>query len=513
MTTIDDEGPRKRPKLALVDDGFAPAPDPLDLAWYDLNDLGNAGRLASRAHNRLLWDGEKWLGYTGTHWSADDGQRLAVAFTHQVARGLRGEVEALRAHAEKLRAKGEDGKADGLKGRLKKLGDWADESGNAGRASSMLRQAQGLEELNARPTDFDQDPLLLTVQNGALELTRVEGGAYDVTLRRHDPQDRVTRVAAVAYDPKADCPGWKAHLELCLPDPEVRDFLQTCLGYALTGYTREQVIFVLQGKGGDGKSTTMNVVRRLLGGFAIAADVRTFLDTGARDAASASPDRVRLASDTRLVSTGEPGFGQSFDEALLKSFTGGSPLLARELHGRTIEFTPRGKLFVECNARPRIKGGDDGIWRRMVVVPFPVQIPKDRLVRGLEDRLVLEGPGILNWLLEGLFRWLEEGLVYPAAVVEAIDDYRRGSNPFAEWFGERLELDPDAKIGAGMLHQDYKDWCAENGHEPMTATAFGRALGDRQIVLCGKDRGGRKLRRGARIRPLVVDDLPGTEGY
>lgn len=494
----DSPDPPKRALAGLADPWFGSAADPFELAWLDCSDLGNAGRLEARGRGRLVWDGAAWLAFTGTHWSAEDGPRLSLQLAHEVARGVLTEREALAAHQKRLREKGETDKADGLRGRLKQLGDWARESGMAARSTAMLRQAAAY--LACRREDFDQDLLALNVLNGTLRIARSVGDVVSVELAEHDPGDRITRVAAVAYDAGATCPGWEAHLARCLPDPEVRDFLQTVVGYALTGHVREQCVFVLQGKGGDGKSTTMNVLRRVLGGFAAAADVKTFLEGGSRDSAAASPDLARLAGDVRLVSTSEPGLGQAFNESLLKAFTGGSPLVARALHGEPFEFSPRGKLVIECNARPRIKGGDDGIWRRMVVIPFPVQIPKGEMEKGLEDRLVREGPGILNWALQGLARWLEEGLIVPAAVAEAVDDYRRASNPFGEWFQERLELG-EFKTAASVLLADYKDWCAENGHEPMTATAFGRALGDRQIVRCGKTGEGNVLRRGARIRP------------
>ncbi len=126
----------------------------------------------------------------------------------------------------------------------------------------------------------------------------------------------------------------------------------------------------------------------------------------------------------------------------------------------------------------------------------------------LPDKLKAEKSGILNWLVEGVLAWLAGGLVAPAAVRQAIEDYRLGGNPFGEWFADRLDRsDPSCRTRAGELYADYKAFCDENGHDrPMSTTAFGRALGDMQIILAGKDSSGKKLRRGAKLKPKYAPE-------
>lgn len=481
--------------------------DPETLALLDCSDLGNAFRLKARAQGQLLFDPSRgWLGYTGTHWSAEDGQRRATELAHQVSVGLYREAEACEAKAAR-----EPDAQDRWTRRARELRRWALDSGNAGRTKALLSQAQAY--LQVRGEVFDQNPLVLNTPTATLTANRESGDGWEVRESKHDAEQRLARITQVAFDVRARCPTWEAHLEACLPDPDVRRYLQTALGYALTGSQEEQVWFCLQGKGGDGKSTTMGVVRQLLGSYAIAADVRSFLDTGNRSGSEASPDLARFRGDVRLVSTGEPPLNSVLNDALLKSFTGGT-LVARELHGQLQEFTPRGKLFLECNARPRIKGGDDGIWRRTVVIPWSVQIPKHLQDRGVERRLLAEGAGILNWLIEGLGFWLGTGLVMPDAVRTATSDYRAGSNPFADWFQEKLRPDPAGanKISAKRLYASFKEWCDEQGHEPMSQTAFGRALGDRQVRRCGKDGEGNVLRQGARWASLAEQAAAETGG-
>lgn len=502
--------------------------DPLALCWREMSDLGNAERLEVRAGGKLVHVREwGWVAYNGIRWSAEDGQRLAMLKTHEVARGIRDEIAALsEIPDEELRTRfGEWCTTERRQDRVINLHKHAVQSGNASKATAMLAQAATLDELNRRMDDFDSDLLVVNTANRTLRFRRTkdapEGRRWHIVEAPHDPADLLTRAMTCDYDTKAEAPGWHKHLETVLPDPAVRAYFQQVIGYALSGLTVEQCMFMLQGKGGDGKSTTMNILRELMGGYGVAADVQTFMAAGQRSGADATPDLVRLAGDTRLVCTQEPKRGSAIDEQRIKQFTGGSPIQARANYGDAFEFKARGKLFMECNSRPRISGDDDGIWRRIVIILFPHQFKGAAIDKGVEDRLLAEGPGILNWMLEGLRLWLEAGrLVQPPSVAEAVEEYRRSANPFGEWMAARVDTsDPNVLTLSSSLYNDYKSWCEAEGvsdRELMNSTAFGRALGDRQILLGPKDGKGLKRRRGARLRDTdapvssAADTAPGV---
>lgn len=482
------------------------------MAWKELNDMGNAERFVAHAAGRIIHVREwGWVAYDGQRWSTEDGERLATLVAHKVARGVRDEIDALADMPEDVakRRFGEWCTEEMRKERVQQLYKHAVQSGNAGRTKAMLDQAGALDTLN-RPMDaFDVDPLCINVGNKTLRLVRRgvpdEWERYwQVEDRSHDEADLLTRVATCDYDPDAKCPEWEKHLAECLPDEAVRKYFQVLMGYAMTGRTDEQIFVMLQGRGGDGKSTTMNVIRMILGGYAIAAAVESFLDTGIRSGADASPDLMRFAGDTRLICVGEPKRGARLAEERVKQFTGDSPIQARPMYGDLIEYEPRGLVVLECNAKPRIAGDDDGIWRRIVVVMFPRQFKGDAIEKGRKRRLLAEGPGILNWLLEGARQWLERGLEPPQSIVDAVEEYRRSANPFGEWLATRVDTsDPNARCGSKALYDDYKAFCEADGigdRDIMNSTAFGRALGDRQISVGGKDGKGAKWRRGAKLR-------------
>lgn len=480
-----------------------PIADPLKMAWYELSDLGNARRLRDLAGGRLLWVDDHWQGYDGKRWSREDGKRLAHLTAHEVALHISAEAVAILDEIESGRvAKDQVGRWEE---RATALFKHAVMSGNANKTAAMLVQAQNL--MFATRDDFDRDPLAINVGNGTLRFFD-SGAGWRVRLDPHDPADMISRVADVpwlaAENPEAACPTWEKHMATVLPDPAVRAFFQTCAGYGATGSIREQVIFILQGKGGDGKSTCMNVLRETLGGYATKSDVQTFMAGAMRSGADATPDLARLAGDTRMVTTAEPKVGGMLDESRIKDITGGEPIQARELHGAPFTFDPRCKIFFQCNRKPRVSGDDDGIWRRITVIMFPHQFKDEAINKRIMEDLLAEKPGVLRWLVDGVLAWLNAGeLKPPASVKEATDDYRRASNPFGEWFADYVDTsDPKSVEPAQSLFDSYKAFCSDNGVDDrgiMNSTSFGRALGDKQLIKF-KSHGGRVHRRGCRLR-------------
>lgn len=476
-----------------------PVINPEAMAWYELNDLGNARRIIDLAGGKLLWCEDHWRGFDGARWSGDDGARLARRLAHDMARHVVIEAEALDAAIERDQKKG-GASVEAIKERQAGLFKHAVTSGNANKTTAALEQAKS--DIAATRDDFDRETLALNLPNGTLRFVEADGD-WQVRLDRHDPEDRISRRTEVPWNPDAEAPLWHKHMETVLPDPETRRFFQACCGYAITGEIREQCIFLLQGKGGDGKSTTMDVLREVLGDYAKVAAVESFLHGAVRSGAEASPDMARLAGDTRMVCTSEPRIGAMLDEGRIKQVTGGQPISARELHGAPFEYRPRFAIFFECNRKPRISGDDDGIWRRIMVIQFPHQFKGAAADKSINQRLLAEADGVLKWLVEGTLIWLREGLNPPQQVQDAIDDYRRSSNPFGEWFAEKVDTkDPDHRERAADLYDSYKAFCEENAvsdREIMTSTAFGRALGDKQLPkMKGAD--GKVIRKGCRLR-------------
>lgn len=455
------------------------APEGVDGDWDDLdhalcqlpeNDLANAERLIARNAGRIWWTREWGAGvFDGQRFNFDHGDAMAGKAAQSTAKALLDQETAAFWATQKRR--GEDEK--GWKKRFGRFYAFALQAGNNGRTEAMLKQA---ERSNTRPlADFDADPDRLVVGNGTLALPR--DGGEPVLAPGFDPAHLVSRRALAAYDPRATAPVFMAFLERVQPDPEMRAYLARVFGYCLTGQIGEQAYFIFHGKGGDGKSTLLNAAADVLGDYVANAAIDTFLKHD-RKGSDHSADIARLASGVRLVKTAEPEQGAKLAESVIKIVTGGEPFPARAMYREPFEFTPTWKLIISCNRKPRITGGDRGIWRRTNVVPWPVSIPMEEMDKALGDKLKAEASGILNWMLAGWADWLERGLSPPAAVREATEEYRMNSDPFAAWFANCVELGDDLREPAGRLYDSYRGWAQGAGFEAMKQTAFGRQLSE-----------------------------------
>lgn len=490
-------------------DGFATfeaAPTGDELAAYDPTDLGNAHRLirllggdiddetgeVDATRCRLLYLlGAGWIGYNGCFWDRKHGDDLARRAGHLVAKKVRG----LSADMQK-----------GLGITAAAFWKFADRTGGAGGTSAMLAQAQSY--LTVEIDAFDQDPLALNCLNGTVKMSVLDG-AFLVELKPHDPADRITRITNVAYDPKAAAAIFAGVFNDSFPVPEEGEYFHRCCGYAATGHIYEQCFVICQGRGRDGKSTLLDAAREALGSYADTGDVLTFVEGGPRSAGGPAPDLVKLSGDVRMVILSEPKRGAAWNEGLLKQWTSGSPVTARDLNAKPFAFRPVGKLFIECNPFPKSRGDDDGIWRRIKPVLFRRQVPPEDVDKLIPSNIrEHELPGVLNWLIAGVGDWLcggldgKGGLREPASLRRALEDYRRASSPFGDWLLECCDLGKsEGRELSANLHASYKEWCERQGiDKPMSARAFGDALQDRQVLLAGKNAKGLKYRGPIRLK-------------
>lgn len=342
-------------------------------------------------------------------------------------------------------------------------------SGNHRRLMAASDVAATDPRVVVRAEDLDADPMLLGVGNGTVDL--VEG-------RHRAPRraDLITRTTGVTYDADADCPRFERFArEIFGGDVGLVDHLQRLAGYCLTGRTDEHVLPVLHGSGCNGKSVLVNVLGRLLGGYAATAPFDTF--TRHRDAGPRN-DLARLRG-ARLVTASESSQGSRLDEATIKSATGGDVVAARFLYSEYFEYRPEFKVVLVTNHPPRVDGGDQAIWRRLRLIPFNVSF-EGREDRDLETKLLAELPGILNWAIEGCLAWQRDGLNTPDVVMAATREYRAGEDTLGQFLEERCGTGD--RVVAGDLRAAYESWCESNGERAVSGGELGKQLKARGIT-------------------------------
>jgi putative DNA primase/helicase len=242
---------------------------------------------------------------------------------------------------------------------------------------------------------LDADKMRINVNNGTLVVRRQDDGDY-VSFQPYDPADLITKLAPVDFDPDATCEVFDTFLAKVQPRHEMREFIQQWLGLSLTGDVSEQKLAFFYGKGGNGKSVLIDAVSYVAGDYGETVPIETFLDQGkARSAGQATPD-LAILPGVRMLRTSEPEKGSKLAEAMIKLVTGGEPIQARHLNRDFFKFYPQFKLTMSGNYRPQISGTDEGIWRRVRLVPFSVIVPKEERDIRLPDKLRGEASGILT---------------------------------------------------------------------------------------------------------------------
>ncbi|MEN6370419.1 MAG: phage/plasmid primase, P4 family [Armatimonadota bacterium] len=402
-------------------------------------DNGNSERFV-RDHGkdaRYVTKWKMWILWDGTRWVLDETSRVEI-LAKQTARGIHREVEFY--------------KGDELSGERSRILRWQAASESKNHLDNMISLAR--PELAIKPEELDSDPNLLAVKNGILDLRTGE-------LLEPHRENLITKQVPVTYDPEAKCPEFSTFLETVVPDEEARQFIQTAVGYSLTGITLEQCLFFLYGEGRNGKSTFIETISSLLGDYSAKTRSETLMIKRNGDVS----DDIAALRGARLVTVSEISDGQRLNEGRMKDITGGDRISARFLYGKWFEFNVGFKLWFYGNHKPTIKGKDEGIWRRIRLIPFTVQIPEDKCDKNLKEKLYNELPGILNWALEGLRRWHKEGFKTPKAVASATKEYKAGEDSLSNFMEDCCVLGKDKFVTKADMWTAYILWANRNGEE------------------------------------------------
>ena len=253
-------------------------------------------------------------------------------------------------------------------------------------------------------------------------------------------------------------------------------YVQKAVGHSLTGSTEEQCSFFCYGTGRNGKTTFLDTISAITGDYSMNIQPETLMVKNNTSGANSDVARLKGA---RFVTSVEPNDGMRLNEGLVKQLTGGDKVTARFQYGREFEFTPEFKLWMGTNYKPIIRGTDVGIWRRIHLIPFSVQIPEDKVDKRLAYRLRQEFPGILRWAVEGCLLWQKEGLEQPTAVKDATKEYRAEMDVISAFLGACCTLDPKGREKASDLYQAYDKWATENNEYVMPSRKFGQEMGKR----------------------------------
>ena len=343
----------------------------------------------------------------------------------------------------------------------------AKDAASAKTINAVERLAKADRRHAATMDQWDRDPWLLNTSVGVIDL---RSGIQ----RRHYREDYITKITNIA--PGGDCPHWRAFLHrITNGDRELELFLQRVAGYVLSGVTYEHALFFLYGKGGNGKSTFVQTLAAVLGDYHRTAPMDLFLASRS----DRHPTELAGLRGARLVTATETQEGRRWDEAKIKSITGGDRIAARFMRQDYFEFIPTFKILVSGNHRPSIRNVDEAMRRRLHLVPFVVTIPKDEQDDQLMEKLEVELPSILAWAIEGASEWGMMGLKPPEAVWRATEEYLCEEDTIGRWIVERCIVGVNEKDTQAALYESYGQWCGTVGEQSGRLKEFSKSLEDR----------------------------------
>jgi putative DNA primase/helicase len=411
-----------------------------------MTDVGNAQRFVTRHGDRFRYCDALggWLVWDGKRWSPDEEGKVITA-CKDTTLAMIDEANGIRDDLGDI------------------LSNWARKSQSKSRLTAMEKLAR--PELAVTLDQLDADPWLLNCVNGTVDLRTGD-------LRPHVPTNFITRMAPVAYDPKAQCPRFDAFLaRVFAGDKVLIGFAQQFLGHCLTGDITEQYLVVFHGDGANGKSVLIDTVCGVMGDYA--GEAPPFLITSRRF--DEHPTEIADLRGKRLVIASETEKGIALKLQQVKKLTGNAVLKGRYMRQDYFEFHRTHKLVLVTNNLPLITEDSEATWRRILVIPFDVIIPSDERDPKLMEKLKAEWPGILAWLVRGHMSQLN-GLRIPEMVKAASDEYRAASSSAHSFLDEMCVFGPDHATTTTDLRAAYTKWCCWHGVKAEHESALRRRL-------------------------------------
>lgn len=425
---------------------------------FHYTDTGNALRMVRSYGHLVRYNSEpygKWLWWNGRYWQFDRTNKIYEYVDRVISDIYR---EAADTEDTEWRKK------------LVKLG--RDLEGMSAQRN-LIKKAETIQSVNVGSDELDSHAWLINCGNVTLDLT---GG--EVKARQHRQEDYLTRALEADYDPEAKCPQWEQFLgEIFDGDEEILQFIQRAVGYSLTGDISEQCLFFAYGTGKNGKSVFFNALENLLGDYFYKAPADMIL----QQKNNQIPSDVAQMKGKRFVITSELDDNRRLAEARVKNLTGGDTIEARPMYKDWFTFRPTHKLWMFGNHKPGISGTDEGIWRRVKIIPFTVTIAEEkrRPMREMLDVFKSEASGILNWALDGYVRYCEAGFNEPQRMKAAATEYRTENDIVGQFIEENCEVIRELSVTAKGLWNAYHGWCDDLGEHAIPARRLNAKLRER----------------------------------
>lgn len=432
---------------AEVKEGGAGAEDVLsakfgngEIGLDSINDMELGRLFGDLFRDRLCYEPETGLFYyfNGKYWEAD----LGGMHTDLLAKLF---VDMLMAHQSDFYGK-----------------EWEQYVRAMGRYRAQAARARLVKdvrsELRVDAESFDADTYLLNTANCTIDLRTFEA-------RPHRASDMLTKCVHADYKPEAACKLWEKVIARSLGgDVDTMGYFQKALGMAIMGDTSRAVLHTLGFVPRSGKTVIMGTVVNLLGtgraGYSCVVPGDTFEKSAKPNGAAARED-LMLMRGTRVAVVNESSQGMVLDAALVKQITGGDLVTARGNYEKFSTFKMLCNIFIVTNYMPVVTDRTIFDSSRMRVIPFDYAVPPAEQDTALGSKLANPASmsGILNWLLDGGRKYIDEGLDPSDGVAVKTMEVEQETDYVARFIEEEM-VAADAPVNSlKQVHDAYQAWC------------------------------------------------------
>jgi len=277
----------------------------------------------------------------------------------------------------------------------------------------------------------------------------------------------------VRYDPTAALPAtWLRFLSELLEAEDIPT-LQEYLGYCLIPTNQGQVMMLLKGNGGEGKSRIGIVMHEMLGDN---------VKNGSIAKVESSPFARADLEHQLLMVDDDMKMEALKSTSYLKSLITAETAMDLERKG---EQSYQGKMYARFLA---FSNGDleslydhsDGFYRRQLILSVKKK-PHDRINdSGLADKLCAEIEGIFLWCLEGLQRLIRNDFRFTESArtkENRVEARQEADNVLLFLRSEDyIRLKADSMITSVDLYAIYTMWCEDNAYKPLALRTVSMTL-------------------------------------